>query len=265
MKNQGGLIFIGIILFIIIKTCSDKKTTNYAPVREREVTPVSQLIDRLSSEKNFSIILRDMNMSGDKYYHKYDLLVEHPDTVLTQSTDWMVVSAAFFNSNINNMGMEIASKKDGIVSKVASPAGYNNYIGNEKYGQWVQRNGSSFWEFYGKYAFMSSMFNLLAYPAHRSYWSDYHGGGYYGSRPYYGPSGRAVYGTKPYTSSGRGKSSSWGSRPSAFKNQVRSQVARPRAKSSASSYRSPSSSRTARSSSRYSGYSSRSRGGSFGK
>ncbi|WP_430811521.1 MULTISPECIES: hypothetical protein [unclassified Carboxylicivirga] len=276
--NNGiaKIIIIFIIGFFVLKTCNNRSDNRSdRRMQERSVamsswekSPVDELIKKYSSEQNFSIILQDMDARDNKYYHQYNVLVEHPDTVLHEETGWETVSDQFFAAHVNNMGMEIVSKKDGKVSKQASPAGYNHYIGNERYGRWTERNGTSFWEFYGQYAFMSSMFNLMAYPARRSYYDDYYRGGYYGSRPYYGPSGRgAVYGTKNYTASGTGKNSTWASKPSSFKQNVRSQVARSSQAGSSRSYSSGSSysNRNSRSSSRYSRSSSRSRSGGFGK
>lgn len=271
MDNSLAKIIIAVVIgFFMLKTCSTcRSSRSYysdSSLSSWEKSPVDNLIRSLSDEQNYSIILLDMDSRSNGYFHQYQVLVEKPDTVLSKETSWEEVSEAFFAENINNMGMEIASKKDGTLSKVASPAGYNHYIGNEKYGHWTERNGSSFWEFYGQYAFMSSMFNLMTYPARRSYWDDYYGGGYYGRRSYYGPSGSDMYGTKSYTSSSTGRSSTWGSKPSSFKSQVRSQVSRSTSAGSSRSYSSGSSySQKSRSSSRYSSSSSRSRSGGFGK
>ncbi|GAF01425.1 hypothetical protein [Saccharicrinis fermentans] len=275
--NNGiaKVIIVVIIGFFVLKTCNIRKSTQpytnalTQTAQSWEKSPVDDLVRDLSSENNFSIILLDMDSRSGKYFHKYNIIVEKADTVLANQTDWTEVPESFFAINVDNMGMEIVSKKDGKVSKVAAPAGYSNYIGNEKYGHWRQRDGYSFWEFYGQYAFMSSMFNLMTYPARRSYYNDYHRGGYYGSRPYYGPKGSSVYGTKSYTSRS-GKSTTWGSKSSSFKNQVRSSVSRSTSASKSRSYSSGSrysgsSARTSRSSSRYSGSSSRSRSGGFGK
>ncbi len=271
MNNGIAKVIIAVILgFIVLRSCNN--CTN----RSRRVdtvsstwqkTPVDKLITKLNSEQNYSIILLDMDSRNDRYYHMYNVIVEHPDTVLSSTTDWEEVPDVFFSANVDNMGMEIVSKKDGKLSKQASPAGYNHYVGNPKYGHWEQRNGGSFWAFYGQYAFMSSMFNMMTYPARRSYYDDYYRGGYYGSRPYYGPSGRTVYGTNTYTSTGAGKSSTWGNKPSSFKQNVRSQVQRSTSAKSSRSYSSGSSysNKTSRSSSRYSRSSSRSRSGGFGK
>ncbi len=267
-KGVVQIIIIVVIGFFVIKTCSNVRSNRYNNEAHQissawEKSPVDKLVRSLSDENNFSVILLDMDSRSNKYYHKYKMLIEHPDTVLTQETDWTEVSETFFADNVDNMGMEIATKKDGKLSKVPSPAGYNHYIGNEKYGHWVQNGGNSFWEFYGRYAFMSSMFNLMTAPAYRSYYDGYYGGGYYGRRAYYGPSSRHIYGTKTYTSSSSGRSSTWASKPSSFKSSVRSQVSRSSSSSRSRSY--SSGSRYSRSSSRYSSSSSRSRSGGFGK
>ncbi len=57
----------------------------------------------------------------------------------------------------------------------------NQMVGNPNYGQWrSQSNGSSFWEFYGQYALISSLFgrgpmsyNSWAYNRPYSYYHDY--------------------------------------------------------------------------------------------
>lgn len=254
MNNKFvSVIIVCLIGFFIIKSCSRNNST--PTVATYEKTPVDQLIVDLSSEQNFSIILADMDSRNSSYFHKYKTLIEKTDTVLVKDTEWEKVSDVFFDANINNLGMAIVTKTDGKLSKVASPAGYDNFIGNEKYGRWEERNGTSFWAFYGQYAFMSSLFNLATYPARRSYWDDYRGGGYYGNRPYYGPSGN-TYGTRTYTSTNGGSKTTWASKPSTFKNDVRGKVSRSAQQTK---------SRVSRNSSRYSSNSSRSRSGGFGK
>jgi hypothetical protein len=173
------------------------------------------------------------------------------------------------------MGMELASKKDGKLTKTVAPPGYTNYVGNEKYGHWVQRDGGSFWEFYGKYAFFSSMFRMTMFPIRYSYWNDYHRNYYGYGRGYYGPSynnGRRMYGTNSAYNSNN-KTARWNNKTSDFKSNVRSKVQRSSAASKKSANRVSSSKRrsssyqkkTTRSSSRYSRSSTRSRGGGFGK
>lgn len=239
-----------------------------------EKSPVDELIRDMSQEQNFSIILYDMDYSEatNKYKHQYNVLIERTDTILTENTGWMAVSAAFFQQNVDNMGMEIASKKDGKVSKSAAPAGYTNYIGNEKYGEWRKDNqGNTFWEFYGKYAFLSSMFRMAMFPVRYSMWNDYHSNYYRYGRNYYGPSnnGRRTYGTSSNYAKANTKSS-WNNKSSNFKSSVRNKVqpssARSTSTKSSSTKKRTNYTKTTRSSSRYNSSSSyRSRGGSYGK
>lgn len=236
--------------------------------------PLDILIKKYSDIQDFSIILYDMdyNESSDAYQHQYRVLYKpvDKDTLLSEETEWHTVSDVFFDKHKDNMGMEIASKKEGVVKKIASPPGYSNYVGNEKYGHWKQRSdGSSFWEFYGKYAFMSSMFRMAMFPVTYGYWNDYRTNYYGYGRPYYGPTsnGYSYYGSNSKYNQDSNKSSKWNKRSSSFKNKVRSRVTKSATatKSRRSARRSSSRSSRSRSSSRYRGSSSRSRGGGFGK
>ncbi|WKN31268.1 hypothetical protein PZB74_20155 [Porifericola rhodea] len=218
--------------------------------------PVDVLIRDMTETPIYSIILYDMNVEGTffkDYEHQYRIIKQSspdakPEEVIT---DWYPVEENFFNQHANDMGMEIAAKsEDGKVSKLVSPPGYSNYVGNPQYGQWqTGANGNSFWAFYGQYAFLSSMLNLATFPIRRSYYDDYRT--YRGSgRPYYGPvvsNGRRAYGTgSAYTTAAK-PNTRWSS-----------------TRNSSSAFRSGN--RTSRSGSRYNSSSSmRSRGGGFGK
>lgn len=171
------------------------------------------------------------------------------DTLTEDITGWLEVPPTYFQEHVNDMGMIIAMKKNGVLEKKTIPPGYQ-YVGNEKYGRWKEgSDGNRFWEFYGRYAFMSSMFRLATMPIYYSMWNDWHGNYY--------PYGRRYYGGNYYGTSGRYARNtakrSWNSKPTTFKNKVRKRV-----KLSSNKYK------TSRSSSRY-GSSSRSRGGGFGK
>ncbi|NOQ28054.1 MAG: hypothetical protein GQ564_22050 [Bacteroidales bacterium] len=274
--QDGKTILIVIVafmfLYISFKGCDDdekkyQQSNTQQQKAQYEKSPVDVLIRNLSNEQNFSIILFDMDYSEgtDDYTHQYNVLVEREDSVYVQKTDWITVSNIFFDSNIDNMGMELASKKDGVVNKAASPAGYTNYVGNDKYGQWKERDGNRFWEYYGKYAFMSSMFRMTMFPVRYSYWNNYHSNYYGHGRSYYGPSanGRNMYGTNSsYTQANN--SSKWNGKSNNFKSSVRSNVSRSATASKSRASRSNAAKRN-RSSSRYSSSSTRSRGGSYGK
>jgi hypothetical protein len=218
-----------------------------------EINPVDQIIqDKMDSEA-FSILLYDMDVRGNfskDYFHKYRIIESKNGEVDEVTTDWMQVPERYFEKNADNLGMELAGKNEqGDVSKIPSPPGYSSFVGNEKYGRWTQRDGNSFWEFYGKFAFMNAMFNMITFPVRRNYYDTYYRD-YYGRSTYYGPrtsGGYRTYGTNSSYSRKHKTSSNWSTSPnsSSFKSRVRSSVSR--------------------SSSRYSGSSSRSRSGGFGK
>lgn len=243
-----------IFFIILVYSCSRTCESDYSePIK----SPVDDLIKEMTDVSTYSIVLYDMNTEGTifkEYYHQYRIVKEdQAGEVSEETTDWYPVDEQFFKANLNNMGMEIAAKSpEGKITKGVSPPGYGAYVGNEKYGQWTERNGSSFWEFYGKYALMSSMFNMMAYPARRSYYDDYRGGYYGTGRSYYGPRGNDgsyTYGTNSKYNSTSNKTSRWSanSANSSFKQQVRSGTAQ-----------------STKSGSRYSNFS-RSRSGGYGK
>jgi len=244
-KNKLSIFFLGFFLF----SCGGSSF---------EKSPVDVLIRDMDQEKNFTIILFDMDVEGgwpDTYKHKYKIIKEKEDgTPFEETTDWYEVSERTFSFYENDMGMEIASKTDGKVTKETSPPGYSKYVGNEKYGSWqTNSSGNSFWAFYGQYAFMSSMIGLVAGPVYRTGYYDYYNN-YRGRRPYYGSmtNGRSSYGT--LSDASRRQNPGFHSRAtsnSALKNRVSNSISR------------SSGGRTSRSSSRYSG-SSRSRSSSSG-
>lgn len=213
--------------------------------------PVDDLIKNMTEIPDFSIVLYDMNYDEDKdqYLHQYRILKEPlgADTIETETTDWMLVSAAYFNEHIDNMGMTIVSKSNGTVDKKVSPPGYNQYVGNEKYGQWrKQSDGTSFWEFYGKYAMLRSFLGFGYSPIFYGGWYDYRRNYYPYGRTYYGrgSNGGSRFGTSGSHVSGRSSKSTWNSKGSSFKSRVRSKVQRSSSRTrSGSRFRSGSSSR----------------------
>lgn len=246
-----------IVFFFVVYACSRSCTTTSYNSEYKGKTPVDNIIKKMDDENvsTFSIVLYDMNTEGTffkDYLHKYKIIKENKEGEVDENlTDWYDVNKNYFMANVNNMGMELAAKTpDGKITKSVGPPGYGSYVGNERYGHWVNRNGNSFWEFYGKYAMLSTMFNMMSYPVQRSYWSDYRRDYYGTGRPYYGPrtsSGSYRYGTNgQYTRSTRNTSSWYTNKSnSSFKRRVQGM--------------------TSRSGSRYSSGGYRSRGGGFGK
>ncbi|PWJ44532.1 hypothetical protein [Sediminitomix flava] len=258
-------------------------------------SPVDELVRTMDQEKNFTIVLYDMDIEGsifETYKHKYKILTPKPtgeevqvvkdngdtlmvakDTMMVSYTDWYEVDEKFFNLHSSDMGMEIAHKRDGVLKKEVAPAGYSQYVGNKNYGEWrTDSSGNSFWHFYGQYMFMRSMFNLATFPIYASMYNDY---GRYRSmgRPYYGGvdtrTGNARYGTYSSTTAKMNPSfSNKMASNSSFSQKVSSKVSKSSSAAKAGSRSVTSSAaKTTRSSSRYgtsSSSSSRSRSSSGG-
>ncbi|MCG8604027.1 hypothetical protein MJD09_03380 [bacterium] len=158
----------------------------------------------LNRYPEYSIILEDMREEGNffkDYYHRYKVVygqkAKSGDELEYQNelTDWYKVDKKEYEKYANNLGMVLVSKsKDGKISDVAQPPGYQ-YVGDQRYGQWRRDSGgNSFWEFYGKYAFFSHMFGMFSRPIYRNDWdnySDYRSRGrpYYGNNRQYGTNG----------------------------------------------------------------------------
>lgn len=168
-----------------------------------ERDPVMEMQKSLASAPDYMIVLDDMREEGtffSKYYHRY---------LITQGarqsrTDWIEVSEAVFQKYEPFLGMALVSKTDQGVNNTAHPPGYDR-VGNPQYGQWVNRGGTSFWEFYGQYAFMRSMLGWgNDFGMRRSDYDDYRSARrdnrpYYGQNKEYGTQGTITQKQRPST------------------------------------------------------------------
>ncbi|MCT4663655.1 MAG: hypothetical protein N4A45_00310 [Flavobacteriales bacterium] len=112
---------------------------------EKEVKEVKN--DRIDYYKmkysgdNFSIVLDDMKINETQEYfvhqHKYQILILKNDSLHQVNKEWVDVSKALYEKHKNDLGMEILTFQDGVVSDVARPVGYGWAVGNEKHGEWV--------------------------------------------------------------------------------------------------------------------------------
>ena len=243
-------LFFILITTVLITACGD----DVKPAKEVSIEPTEMYILQ-NKDQDFSIVLDDMKIEEESnlmvYKHKYDILTLKNDSLHTKKTDWKTVSQNYFVKHENDLGMEIVSKHDNKLSRVAQPVGFGWAIGNKDHGEWeaVQKdststsnnnnrrwrsNSSSFFFWY----WMGSRRNTYA--------RDYNG--YQTNRrqglAYYG-SGNNTYGTQ-----------------SAYQKKSRSSFYTRKA-SNTSTWTNH---KTSRSSSRYSsGSSTRSRSGGYGK
>ena len=145
-----------------------------------------------------------------RYSHKYEIMEDGRK----RTTDWTEVPEAVYEANEENLGMTIEVKPRGMYAseriEEATPPGYA-YVGNAHYGHWRrdERTGGSFWEFYGKYMFLRSLFWGPGYRVYRNDWDTYRGHRRRGET-YYGPDGR--FGTSGEETRRRYASSTFGRR-----------------------------------------------------
>jgi hypothetical protein len=206
-----------------------------------KVSEVGILQKQLDRYPEYTVILEDMMEEGNfftDYYHKYKIVyadkVTGTDSLAyyTTLTDWRGVNKNEFKKYAPYLGMAVASKlPDGAVTKTEYPPGYQ-YVGDTRYGRWrTDSGGNSFWEFYGKFAFMQSMFNMFRGPVYRNDWDtyrDYRRGGrpYFGSNQQYGTSGS--YTQKTHRSFFERRQARERSRKQSFGNKVKQRTRRSR-------------------------------------
>jgi len=151
------------------------KASAYAEVKYK-------LESQLKGKKSYTVILKDINF-GIKS-HKYQIISNTGGRPTSTETELIKVSDSTFAYFEGDEGMEILNFNNGKAQENTSPVGYGQYVGNEEYGEWRESDEGSFWEFYGRYAFMSTLLGLNS-PIYRDSYRSYNR--YYrGKRSYYG-------------------------------------------------------------------------------
>ena len=128
------------------------------------------------------------------------------------------VSRVTYERHDKHLGLALRSKPPGVydheVETVPQPPGFAYMAspeqGSNRFGHWEQRGGTSFWHWYGQYAFMRSLFWGDSWrPIDRSDYRRYHDRRESG-RTYYGGSGsRQRYGTGGTATTSRYRSSKY--------------------------------------------------------
>lgn len=138
--NKYRLLLLGIAVALV--SCGD----NLKTAKKVSEEPIEQLI-RKFKWNDFSVVLDDMKIGENPeyllYQHKYKVLSMEKDSLHVYKQPWRVVNKEFFKKHENDLGMEIYSKHDGKVSRIAKPVGFGWAIGNEKHGEWVTQKDST--------------------------------------------------------------------------------------------------------------------------
>ncbi|CAM1358731.1 conserved exported protein of unknown function [Tenacibaculum soleae] len=121
-------------------------SSNVKPAKTVSIEP-SEEISRDYKFKDFSIVLDDMKIEEEPnlmvYQHKYKVLTLLEDSLHVKKIPWKTVNKKYFKDHENDLGMEIVSKHNGKLSKVAQPVGFGWAIGNKKHGEWEAVQGDS--------------------------------------------------------------------------------------------------------------------------
>ena len=203
-------------------------------------------------------VLVDMETRGSGKAREYNQKIKTVRTTLTDATakggtatsdeKWVDVSKAEYQAMEKNLGMAIehksAGKYDTESERVVQPAGFA-YMAPQgqrnQYGYWEQRNGTSFWVFYGQYALMRDLlFNrdyrgidYREYQDYRNYRQrneTYYGRDTTTQAPKYGTSGTTTqekYSNSTFSKSGGFKDSKYASKGGNYRD---SQYATPMAR-----------------------------------
>lgn len=142
------LLFLGVMLFYCSRGA--KEETSYGKsvsVYEKEwaaYTPEREGLDELilayTDYPDYTVLLTDMYVDSNplRYSHKYEVIFERNGEVQTEVSGWRPVSSNIFKTHINDMGLEIATKKDGTIYRTTAPPGFSIFINNPKYGVWQE-------------------------------------------------------------------------------------------------------------------------------
>lgn len=137
--------------------------------------PIKDIRQNHQDVKSYSLILKNMkvNEESDKFLHRYELVAVDGDSTFREDLGWKEVPYDLYENHKSDLNTTILSKKGGDLRKTPHPPGYQ-YVGNEQYGQWKQRDdGTSFWEFYGKYAMFQNVVQTFGAQDHRIRRNDY--------------------------------------------------------------------------------------------
>lgn len=137
--------------------------------------PVKEMKEKFASKLAYTIILADMDLVEETYFHKYKILELMPDkTVAMTTTDWEEISDDFFLLHETNLGMEVLSKKaDGTLNNLVTPPGFTNFIGDTTFGFWYVENEQMFWKFHPKHEPINTFLALNGIKVLRSEFDEF--------------------------------------------------------------------------------------------
>ena len=258
-QNIGWVAVLGFfgLQFLFCNTCDTNNRGTSNSLYSQSFTPavegINEVIQQYDYLADFTILLQDMDYRNDRFLHKYEVIIPEGDSIRSEITDWKSVSGKLFNQQKDHLGLELVSKKDGMITREVAPPGFSEYVGNEQYGEWREENGSRNWYFFPRYYFMRNIFYRNYSRPSYSAWNNYNTQGR-GRSGYF--SNNSTYNTSRFLQTNGGQSSRWANLSPSLRQQLQKGPVYNEGGGS---------SRRSRSGSRYSNSSNRSRSGGFGK
>lgn len=171
-----------LILTLLLSSCYGEKW---------EENKVDQILKKYQSQIGTEVVLGDMRVgnTANSFYHKYEVFVldDKGNYTKIKTVEDPKVTEGFFALNSDNLGMSIGRiTRDGEISTMVAPAGFEMVVGNSKYGKFTGEDNTGNWVFYPRYAHYPLLFYWGNRVIHNRYYSMYRSG-YRNNRHFYGP------------------------------------------------------------------------------
>jgi hypothetical protein len=140
--------------------------------------PLNELKKEFKNKSKYSILLQDMDLRGNEFFHKYKFIDFQKDSVIITESKWYKVHEDFFRLHEDDLGMEVFSKmEDGKINSLVSPPGFTHIINDTTYGFWQKGKpqidtfeleiDSSLWVFKPNYFYVQNGLGLKGLPVWR--------------------------------------------------------------------------------------------------
>lgn len=217
------ILFVAFIGMVNIFQCGSRSSSQYQyPTnRGREFTSI---IKEFDANKEFTLILRDMDYKSSQHYHKYEYVADTSDLIVSSETAWYEVTPTFFRQHVDHLGLQMVHKNGGTKSYGASPPGFSQFVGNEKYGRWADNYGEDEWTYNADYENLNPVLtDGFSTPTRKVYdtWKNQSSTS----------SLLQNYSTQYYLISSRGAKSNWGMMTAAQRKQAVEETTRRRSSS----------------------------------
>jgi len=145
------MLFVAFIGIINIFQCGNNSSSSNYEYPVNTGREFSKIVGEFDANDEFTLILRDMDYRNSQHYHKYEYVTDTSDVIVHSETGWYDVTPTFFKQHVNHLGLELVHKNGGTKLFGATPPGFSQFVGDEKYGSWVDNYGQKEWIYHPEY------------------------------------------------------------------------------------------------------------------